>query len=154
MRLFLIQHAKALSKEVDVDRGLSAEGRTELRKTSQFLKSLNLAVDYIWHSEKTRAAQTAEILSKAVDVKNEITAQPGLWPNDKVPEIKDKIISAGADIMIVGHLPFLAKLATLLLAGKQSGNIVVFKNVGVVALSTTEDSGWQLDWMVTPQILA
>ena len=154
MKLFLIQHAKALSKEVDPDRPLSAEGRAELRKTSQFLSRLNLSVDYIWHSQKTRAAQTARILSDAVNVKNQITALPGLGPNDDVDAIKDKISAADADIMIIGHLPFLPKLASLLLTGRQSANILNFKNAGVVALSCHEKSHWQLDWLLTPQILA
>jgi phosphohistidine phosphatase len=55
--------------------------------------------------------------------------------------------------MSVGHLPFLNKLASLLLTGCESADAVAFKNAGIVALSRNEGNNWQIDWMVTPEIL-
>jgi len=56
--------------------------------------------------------------------------------------------------MIVGHLPFLGKLASLLLTGCESANTVAFKQGGIVCLSRSELKQWQINWMVTPEILA
>jgi phosphohistidine phosphatase len=153
MKLYLVQHAKAASKEQDPQRPLTQEGRDELQKVTEFIKPLNLSVDYLWHSEKKRAAETAELLAEAVEIKKAETLREGLGPNDDVAVLKDELNTATDDIMIVGHLPFLNKLASLLLANHESANTVAFKNAGIVAMSHGEGNKWQIDWMITPEIL-
>ncbi len=154
MKLYLVQHAKAASKDVDPQRPLTEEGRRDIQKVSAFIKSLNLSVDYLWHSGKKRAQQTAEILADVVEVRKEMAAHDGLAPNDDVSKLKDEIISDQNDIMIVGHLPFLPKLASLLLTGSESSNTVAFRNGGIVCLDYSDDNQWQLDWMIIPELLA
>jgi len=153
MKLFLVQHAMAVSKELDPDRPLTEEGLGDIQKVAAFVKPLNLAVDSLWHSGKTRARQTAEILAKVITIENEMAAHDGLSPNDNVQVIKESIISAGRDIMIVGHLPFMSKLASLLLTGSESSGTVAFRQGGVVCLSCENDDQWQIDWMITPELL-
>ena len=154
MKLYLVQHAKAASKEIDPDRSLTAEGRRDIQKVAAFIKPLNLVVNSLWHSGKTRARQTAEILAKVITVENEMTAHDGLAPNDDVQAIKVIIISAGHDLMIVGHMPFVAKLASLLLIGSEPSDIVAFRQGGIVCLSCEDDNCWQIDWMITPELLS
>ncbi len=153
MKLYLVQHAKAASKDVDPQRPLTEEGCRDIQKVAAFIKPLNLSVDYLWHSGKTRAQQTAEILSGVVEVKKEMAAHEGLSPNDNVTVLKDELISARQDIMIVGHLPFLPKLASLLLTNSESSNTVTFKNGGIVCLNCSDDNQWQLQWMIIPELL-
>ncbi|MBA7695485.1 hypothetical protein ES703_104113 [subsurface metagenome] len=153
MKLYLVQHAKAASKETDSQRPLTEEGRRDIQKVAAFIKSLNLSVDYLWHSGKNRAQQTAEILSEVVEVKKEMAAHEGLSPNDNVTVLKDELISSRQDIMIVGHLPFLPKLASLLLTNSESSNTVAFKNGGIVCLNYSDDNQWQLQWMIIPELL-
>jgi phosphohistidine phosphatase len=153
MKLYLVQHAKAASKETDPQRPLTEEGRRDIQKVAAFIKSLNLSVDYLWHSGKKRAQQTAEILADVVEVKKEMAAHEGLSPNDNVTVSKDELISGRQDIMIVGHLPFLPKLASLLLTNSESSNTVAFKNGGIVCLNCSDDNQWQLDWMIIPELL-
>ena len=153
MKLYLVQHAKAASKEQDPQRPLTQEGRGELQKVTEFIKPLKLSVDYLWHSEKKRAVQTAELLAEAVEIKKAKTLREGLGPNDDVAVLKDELNTAVGDIMIVGHLPFLNKLASLLLANRESADTVTFKNAGIVAMSHSEGNKWQIDWMITPKIL-
>ena len=153
MRLYLVQHAKAASKEVDPARPITEEGRRDIQKVAEFIKPLNLSVDYLWHSGKTRAQQTAEVLAEVVEVGKEMAAQVGLAPNDDVEAVKDEIVSANRDIMIVGHLPFLSKLASLLLAGSESSNAVAFKNGCILCLDYSGDNQWQLHWMIVPALL-
>jgi phosphohistidine phosphatase len=154
MKLYLVQHAKAASKEADPQRSLTEEGRRDLQKVAAFIKPLNLSVDYLWHSGKTRARQTADVLSEVVEVKKEMAAHEGLSPNDNVTVLKDELISSRQDIMIVGHLPFLPKLASLLLTNSESSNAVAFKNGGIVCLEYSDDKQWQLRWMIVPGLLS
>jgi len=153
MRLYLVQHAEAASKEVDPERPLTEEGRRDVNKVAAFIKPLNLSVDYLWHSGKKRAEQTAEVLSEAVEIRKEMLAHEDLTPNDDVQAIRDEIVSAQQDIVLVGHLPFLAKLASLLLTGSESANAVAFKQGSVVCLESTEDNSWHVNWMITPELL-
>jgi len=132
---------------------LTEEGRQDIQKVAAFIKPLNLCVDYLWHSGKKRAVQTAEILTEVVRINKAQTAHAGLGPNDDVAVIRDELASAERHVMIVGHLPFLSKLTSLLLAGSESDNTVAFKQGGIVCLSRSDENQWQIDWMVTPELL-
>ena len=153
MKLYLVQHAKAALKDVDPQRPLTEEGRRDIQKVAVLIKPLNLSVDYLWHSGKKRAQQTAEILAEVVEVKKEMATHEGLSPNDNVTVLKDELISGRQDIMIVGHLPFLPKLASLLLTNSESSNTVAFKNGGIVCLNYSDDNQCQLQWMIIPELL-
>lgn len=153
MTLYLVQHAKAASKQVDPQRSLTEEGRRDIQKIAAFIKPLNLCVDYLWHSAKKRAIQTGEVLAEAVKIKEGPVEREGLGPNDDVAVLRNELASVEHSIMVVGHLPFLSKLASLLLSGCESANTVAFKNGGIVCLSCSEVKQWQIEWMVTPEIL-
>jgi len=153
MKLYLVQHAKAASKEVDPQRPLTEEGLRDIKKVAEFIKPLNLYVDYLWHSGKKRAVQTAEVLAEVVKVSKAETAKDGLAPNDDVTTLRDELVSAVECIMIVGHLPFLGKLASLFLTGSESVEAVAFKQGGIVCLDRCDENKWKLDWMVTPELL-
>ncbi len=153
MRVYLVQHAKAASKQVDPERALTEKGLCEIRKVAAFIKPLNWCVDYLWHSGKRRAEQTAEILAEVVRINEAKIARDGLGPNDDVTVLRDELVSLGRDVMIVGHLPFLSKLASLLLAGSESAGTVAFKQGGIACLSRSDQNQWQIDWMVIPELL-
>lgn len=153
MKLYLVQHAKAASEQQDPQRPLTQQGRGELKKVTEFIKPMNIAIDYLWHSEKKRAIETAELLAEAIEIKKGKTVREGLGPNDDAAVLNDELTTATGDIMIVGHLPFLSKLASLLLVSCESANTVAFKNAGIVALARGEKNQWQIEWMVTPEIL-
>jgi phosphohistidine phosphatase len=153
MKLYLVQHARTASKEVDPTRSLTAEGRRDIQKVAEFVKPLNLVVNSLWHSGKTRARQTAEILAKVISVENKMTSHDGLAPNDDVQVIKDSIVSDRGDMMIVGHMPFMAKLASLLMTGSESSGTVAFRQCSIVCLSCEDQDQWQIDWMIIPELL-
>ena len=153
MKLYLVQHAKAASKQIDPHRPLTEEGHQDMQKVTAFIKPLKLCVDYLWHSGKRRAAQTAELLAEVIKINKAKTARDGLGPNDDVTVLRDELASLQQDVMIVGHLPFLSKLASLLLGGSESANTVAFKQGGIVCLRRAEENQWQIDWMVTPELL-
>ncbi len=153
MKLYLVQHAKAASKDVDSERPLTEEGRQDIQKVATFIKPLNLSVDYLWHSTKKRAIETAEILVEVVKINKEKIEREGLAPNDDVTAIKDELIADQHDTMIVSHMPFVSKLASLLLNVREFAGTVAFRQGGIVALSSSEPNQWQIEWMITPDLL-
>ncbi len=152
MKLYLVQHAKAASKDIDPARSLTEEGLRDIQKVAAFIKTLNLSVDYLWHSGKKRAQQTADFLAEVVNINKEHTAHDGLAPNDDVKAIENQIMSLKQDIMIVGHLPFLSNLASMLLTGREASDTVAFRNAGIVCLNYT-DNQWHIDWIIIPELL-
>jgi phosphohistidine phosphatase len=154
MRLYLVQHGKATAEEEDPERPLTEHGRAETRRIADLLGPLGLAVDQIWHSGKTRARETAEILAEAVTAAAGPTARDALAPNDNVALLRDEMAVATDDTMLVGHMPFVSRLAALLLTGYESPPAITFVNSGVVCLERTPDNRWQVAWIVTPELVA
>jgi phosphohistidine phosphatase len=144
MRLYLVQHGKAKPKEEDPDRSLTETGILETERIATFLKSIRLAVAAIWDSGKTRAAQTAEILASALSPKNGVVHRDNLSPNDPVRPTIERLSSVHEDMMIVGHLPHLGKLASALLIGNEEADVVAFRNSGIVCLERDETGAYRL----------
>jgi phosphohistidine phosphatase len=148
MKLYLIQHGSALPREKNPDRPLSTQGEAQTQRTAEYLKSRSIKVDAIWHSKKIRAVQTADIIAEAIESKK-IQARDDLNPSDPAKNISEEISASKMDIMIVGHLPFLQKLAGCLLTGSEERDIVVFKNSGILSLDY--DEKWKIDLLVPPE---
>jgi len=153
MRIYLVQHGKAKTKEEDPDRHLSEEGVQKTQESAEFIKPCGLRVKNIWHSGKPRAVQTAEILASGINVEVGLIRHDGLAPNDPVKPVIKEVEQAQGDVMIVGHLPFLGKLAGKLLAGKKETEIVVFQNSGIASLEDDSGGVWRLRWMIVPELI-
>ncbi len=153
MKIYLVQHGNAVAKEANPERPLSEEGRREVERIAGFIKPLNISVCNLWHSPKTRAVQTAEILAGVIKSDGGVIEHEGLGPNDDVVKIRDEIVKRGEDIMIVGHLPFLGRLASLLITGSESAKVAAFQQGGTVCLESSEDNVFTICWMVTPELL-
>jgi phosphohistidine phosphatase len=153
MKVYLVRHGEAVSSGVDPKRPLSEQGLTDVRKVASFIKPLKISVEHIWHSGKLRAAQTAEIMTSVVVVKD-YSAHESLGPNDDVKIITEEIEAYDTNIMIVGHLPFLGCLASLLLAGKDTADVVEFDAGSIACFNRTDPGQWQIEWMITPALLA
>ncbi len=53
--------------------------------------------------------------------------------------------------MLVGHLPHLSRLASLLLVGDPAREIVAFRMGAIVCLSR-EEGQWRLRWILVPEL--
>ena len=148
MKVYLVQHAKPKSKEEDPDRPLSNEGKNDIIKIVKFLPQLN--IKKVLHSSKLRAQQTAEILAKSL--KAEVINGDALEPLTDPAIWAQRLDKESEDVMLVGHLPHLAKLASQLLTQNQEKPVISFKQGGIVCLEKT-DHGWEVAWMVTPELL-
>lgn len=153
MRLYLAQHGAAVSKEADPERPLSEQGAADARAMAAFLRQAGVRVERVWHSGKRRAGQTAEALAKAMLPGGATEAISGISPNDSVEEF---VIDADVweeDTLVVGHLPFLAKLVSLLLVGDSERESVRFDPGTVVCLERLPSQAWVVIWVQRPDLL-
>ena len=153
LKLYIVQHAEAMKEEEDPVRPLSEKGRRDLDTISNFLEGKDIEVTKIVHSGKLRSKQTAEKLSETIDSSSGIIESDGLSPLDEPDIWVARLEEEKSDIMIVGHLPHLSKLASLLLLGDKHPEAIRFKNGGVICLEKNQESKWSIQWIVTPDIL-
>jgi phosphohistidine phosphatase len=147
--IILVQHGKAFTEQEDPERKLTPEGISETEKIAKFLASAGVKVNEIVHSGKTRAKQTAEIFSQYL--KSPLRAVDGLNPNDD-PTIWLKRLEEIDNIMLVGHLPHLSKLTSLLIFGSQERETVKFRYSAPLCL-VRQEKNWSIIWYITPEII-
>ncbi len=148
-RLYIVQHGKAYPKEVDPDRKLTEEGIKETQVIARLLASKNVKISKIFHSGKTRARMTAEIIGEVLNVKDIYEAE-GLSPLDDPNIWARRISEFDEDIILVGHLPHLSKLVTILL--NIDREVVKIRYSSVLCL-LDEDGRWVIEWYLTPDLI-
>ena len=151
MILYLVRHAEAKKEEDDQERPLSDEGWTDIRKvTSHAAAHLEIKVGRVLHSGKTRARQTAEALSEAIRPAPRVESADDLDPMAD-PQVWARRLSKNReDLMLVGHIPHLAKLAALLISGNEDNPSVTFQTATVLCLERGAEDHWSVQWMVIP----
>jgi phosphohistidine phosphatase len=154
MKLYLVQHGQAEPKEVNADRPLTQQGAADVGRLAAFIKPMGLPIGAVWHSDKPRAIQTAQLLQPSLLPAAKVVQRDGLSPKDPVDPVRKAVERSTHDLMIVGHMPFLGELASALLVGKPSADVVAFRQGGMVCLERGEDGAWRIQWMVTPDLLA
>lgn len=149
MELYLLRHGQPNSEMVDPQRGLSADGQAEIVSLGKLIEPYGLQVEEIWHSEKTRARQTAELISAYLKPKNGIVQKKGLNPTDRIEPIVGQILAFKQDLLIVGHNPFMLNLASLLLTGDPNRVALEF-GTGTLARLEFANGRWSLIWFFRP----
>ncbi len=107
----------------------------------------------ICHSGKPRARQTAEIFAGKLSV-SQTGKLEGISPNSPVEEFIPTLLSWQQDTMVVGHLPFMARLAACLLTGDAEKPVVEYRPGSVACLERLDESQWTLLWMLRPELLS
>ncbi len=153
MKLYLVQHGEAKPEAMDPERPLTAKGAEEVKRVSEATKQLQIRLSKIVHSGKLRARQTAEILGRGLDLSPSLVqAAAELNPKDDIRPWVERIQKEPEDLMIVGHLPFLEKLASHLLCGDKKAELILFRYGAIVCLEQKEDKGWVVRWILTPEM--
>ena len=153
MKLYLVQHGEAVGKDVDPQRPLSEQGAADVLAMAAFLRRAGVRVERVWHSGKRRAEQTADALAKAVLPRGAAEAVTGVNPNDSVEEFAIDADVWEEDTLVVGHLPFMAKLVSLLLAGDSERESVHFDPGTAVCLERLPSQAWVVNWVQRPDLL-
>ena len=141
--LFLVHHADAVDVTVDPQRPLSSAGRSHAERLAATARDRGAAPAAIWHSGKLRARQTAEPFLRLCNPMAEFAAVRDLQPEDPPEWIQHVVEAEVRDIMLVGHMPHIARLLALLTA--RSGGTGAYPAHGLVALERRND-GWVEAW--------
>jgi len=153
VNLYLVQHGEAKPKEEDPERSLSDRGEAGVQKVASYLAAhTDVTVSRILHSGKTRAKQTAEILAELLKPQRGTEEASGLAPLDDPSIWAEKLRAETGDLMLVGHLPHLSRLASLLICGNAEIKVINFKNGGIVCLTRGEEGAWAIGWIIVPEI--
>ena len=152
-RLYLVQHGEALDKTIDPERPLSEQGADDVEQMATFLSHGDIPIHQFIHSGKLRARQSAERMATIIAPECKPTAETDLSPNDPTEPWVSRIDSYVEPTMIVGHLPFMARLADRLLTGSEEAGLVTFQPGSVVCLEQTGEERRSLLWMIRPELL-
>jgi phosphohistidine phosphatase len=153
MRIYLVQHGDALSKELDAQRPLSDQGRSDVGRLAFFLQAAGVRASRVLHSGKKRAEQTAAILAAAVGAGAHVEGIRGVDPTDPVSDFAPELDSWKEDTLVVGHLPFMGRLVSHLLTGGDAVTTVAFRPGSIVCLKREGSGDWAVAWMVRPELL-
>lgn len=153
MLLYLVRHGEAKPKEADPERPLSPRGVEQVKRAARALARLRPAVQVIWHSGKRRAEQTAALFAEALGAMagSAPCSRGGLDPEDPPELLLRELQEQQRDLLIVGHLPHLARLATALILDREAPQALDLPAAAVVCLERNVN-GWALKWLLTPEL--
>ena len=149
-----MQHGEALPADVDPDRPLAEVGRRNVLLVAAHAAARGVRVERIVHSGKLRAEQTAEILADALGC-SVVEEVDGLNPNGDVRRAAHTLVDRMAEgsLAVVGHLPFLDRFASLLVAQEPEAQVVAFRNGGLVKLVPSSLGGeFAVAWVLTAEL--
>ena len=155
MDLYLMQHGQATSDAENPERPLTAAGRAAVQLVAARARAAGVRVGHCVHSGKLRAEQTADVLVSEIGAAASVEARPGLAPNDPVGTTAQWLrgVSEHQALALVGHLPFLDRLASLLVAGNEDAQVVRFRMGGLVKLEPKQDrDGFAVAWAIPPDL--
>jgi phosphohistidine phosphatase len=159
--IYLVRHAFAGHADPaqwpdDSKRRLTKDGIREFRSMARGLRRLVPEVDVVLSSSYSRAWETARLLREEAG-----------WPKpqDCPPLEADKPAAAAlpvlreptaSSIVVVGHVPHLSRLASLLCAGSEDAAEIKLKK-GAVALlrigADVQPGSGELRWLLQPKVL-
>jgi len=152
MKLYMMQHGEARPEQDDPARPLTDRGRAEVERVARAAARLDLGIAQVVHSGKLRARQTAEIVAACLEPAPALGEMSGLGPNDDPRIAAEAVAVPSGPRLLVGHLPHLSRLASLLILGDGDRGVVAFRMGGLVCLSHGE-GGWRLAWALTPDLV-
>jgi phosphohistidine phosphatase len=155
MDLFLMQHGEAMAETDDPARPLTMAGRAAVERVAVRAQATGVRVDRCLHSGKLRAEQTALVLAGAIARGTRVEAREGLAPNDPVAPVAQWLRESVEDssIALVGHLPFLDRLASLLISGNENVQVIQFQMGGLIKLVPKQQgAGFAVAWAIPPEI--
>jgi phosphohistidine phosphatase len=162
MNLFFLRHGKASARSrkwrPDSTRPLTRAGEKKMFEVAQGLQTMDLSFDLVLTSPYIRAFRTAEIVGEVFGSKKVFESRnliPSAEPKAVIDEINENF-SALKQIVLVGHEPFLSRLISVLLSGKDGLSIDLRKG-GCCQLTVEKLSLGPcacLDWLMTPRQMA
>lgn len=147
MKVVLVHHVHALTKEQDPQRHISERGRAQAERLGARLQAIGFAPARILHSEAQWTTDTAVVVAAAMGCAGR-TAQAAYPINtgDAVAPFLAEIAAGGGDLMMCGHVDYLLRAASALVCGDESRKVVEFKPGNGTAVGL---EGAGANWVVT-----
>ena len=171
MRIYLARHGDATGPEENPRRPLSAKGRAEVERMASFLARSGVRPRRVIHSGKLRAGETAAILARVLvpgvmleesenlgpeDSPERLVASAGNWVKAAMEKRgREKSKAAANDVLVVGHMPFMAQAVAAFVGAKGATEFADFATGAVACLDSEDGQGerWRLLWLVAPGLL-
>ena len=154
MEIDLLRHGTAAPAEpggADGDRPLSEAGQAQVRDVVERAREAGAKPSLILCSPYTRAVQSANIAAGALGYTGRIERSRALEPDRSPFDLWDDLRgrSGETEILLVGHLPLLGDLASILL-GKGVG-ITPATMVRIHIPELVPEPGGTLQWVLQPR---
>ncbi len=156
MRIYFLRHGIAedvSASGTDRDRELTPDGIDEMEREAEGIKRLNLDLDLVLSSPYPRASATAEMVTAALGITDNLLIDPRLAPGFRLGDLQQIVAGAGAKrrIMLVGHNFDLPTIAAQLVGGGR----IDLKKGGLIRVDTeeVEPGRGALKWVLSPKHL-
>ncbi len=130
---------------------MSKKGRSDIRVLAMHMQNMDVHIDTVFHSGKTRAEQSAQIIAELLAPDISPVKTDGLSPNDDPVEIVGDIEQMNGNILIASHMPFVSRLCSTLLTGNPDTEFASLPGT-LICLERTDDN-WRLAYMVRPDFI-
>jgi phosphohistidine phosphatase len=77
----------------------------------------------------------------------------GINPNDATDTFAHQLVHRAKDTLVVGHLPFMARLVARLVNGSEDSVVVEYRPGSIVCLQSSDTIRWLVQWMIRPELL-
>ncbi|HAZ13069.1 MAG: hypothetical protein A2X86_09765 [Bdellovibrionales bacterium GWA2_49_15] len=114
MLLALVRHGNAAEAIEDAMRPLSPRGIEQVSQLAHALHKQKYNFKFIFHSGLLRAEQTALGLQEHAFPQAQVMQKNTLRPENLPSEILKDLLEASQSLVLVGHMPFMGKLADIL----------------------------------------
>lgn len=157
MKACIIRHAEAVPRESSQSPRLLTEGgRKDAERLGHFLKTVGIGKARVVHNGRSWVQENAEILAAILQTGNGAEVHsPAYSLNTKVdldPFIAD-LDAASNDIVAALPNDVAHRVATRLLAGRETPYAVAMNNGDAVCLERSGDGHWRMLWFVTARQL-
>ena len=154
MKLYCVRHGEAEESDINPERPLTEKGRMDVESVARFMGESGLHIDYLLHSPKKRAVETALIFAKYLKAEQVTECVSILDEQHDVSPLVDMIPAWSQDTMLVGHLPFMYQLISTLVLGKPDYYPIVNYPPGtIICLDHYKDERWIISWLLSPELV-
>lgn len=148
MDVYLMRHGEAVAEAEDPRRPLTRRGRDQVERVCRRAVVDGLRVSQVLHSGKLRARETAEILAHCAEPAAGVREIEGLDPRADPFIAKAEIEVRDKTVVLVGHMPHLGRLASLLLTGEPDREPHSLVTAGLLHL--TKNGTWKIAGVIEP----
>lgn len=161
MHVFFLRHGEAGRRvsipSKDMERALTESGKREIEEVGESLERMNLEFNKIVSSPLARARETAEIVANNQKKSGKVELWDELRPEGNRLDLFRKLskIRQDADVLIVGHEPYLSNVIGEIISGNLASRIAIKKGglARVQILSFSPKPSGELRWLLTPRQL-